>query len=144
MELQRDEIKNIIDGYEIKKKEIDEFINKKCVHLEYRSEPYDDGHRWHTNYYCNICAQKFRQNNKTELEKRHDEMIWIDIKKSHTDGQIFVELIKYYKTLLSNINSVSEFRAQNGCDHDIMIREKDQPNVIYKCSNCNVVIKFNI
>uniref|UniRef100_A0A6C0C6U2 Uncharacterized protein n=1 Tax=viral metagenome TaxID=1070528 RepID=A0A6C0C6U2_9ZZZZ len=140
--MQTNEIINLVDKYEKEKKEIDEFIDKKCIHLEYREEEYDYGHNWGSDYYCNLCTKNIRINFKSGLEKKHDEMFWSELKKLNNDRQMYSEMIRYYKSLLSNIESAIMFKIPNGCNHDIMVRDKTQTNIVYICSKCAVAIKF--
>jgi hypothetical protein len=145
MELQNNEIVSLIDKYEKTKKELDYFIDKKCVHLEYQVNEYDLGHCWGTDYYCKLCDKKFFICTKSELEKKHDEVIWLEIKRLDDHRQILIELIKYYKSLLSNLDSIIAFKLPNGCNHDIMVRDTNQiQNAIYICSNCTIAVKFAV
>lgn len=145
MNLQSNEIIDLINKYEKTKKDLDEFIDKKCVHLEYQANEYDFGHCWGTDYCCKLCNKKFFMHTKSELEKKHDEIIWLEIKKLNDNRKILIELIKYYKTLLSNLNSLAAFKIPNGCNHDIMVRDTNQTqNTVYVCSNCTIAVKFNV
>ena len=138
-------IKAIVDQCKSKKKELDDLIKNKCIHLEYYEREYDDGHRWGTDYYCKIC-HSFLSGlvNDHGLEREYNEVVWNKIKKLNTERHSLLELIKKNEIILSNINTAIIFQSNNKCAHDVVVRHQNTETyeIYYQCSGCDSIMKY--